>query len=361
MKSTHQPTPAAPSTRRSKKPRAALPTLALATALAALAIPAAHAQEVTLKVAHFLPANVSGHQKVLVPWCADIARDSQGRIACQFYPAMQLGGTPAQLVDQVKNGVADVVWTVPGYSAGRFPAIEAMELPFVISDASRGGLATWQYYQRHAQKEFDAYKVLAMFVDGGVTLHTGRKEIKTPADIEGLKLRAPGRMASKTLAALGGQPVAMPPAQMTEAISKGVVDGAMGGWEFVPSTKLDEVTRFHVDPPAGQPFPVATVLTILMNKAKYERLPDDLKAVIDKHSGEALVTRAGRNWDDETEAARAKVLAGGGKIHRFSEDDMRAMRAATAKVDEEWIAEVSRKGLDGKTLAAAARELAAAP
>lgn len=331
-----------------------------ALALLSTAALAANAQEVTLKVAHFLPSTVSGHQKVLVPWCTDIARDSNGRIVCQFYPAMQLGGTPAQLVDMVRNGVADVVWTVPGYSTGRFPAIEAMELPFVIGDATRGGKATWAYFQQHAQKEFEAYKVLAMFVDGGVTIHTGSKEIKGPGDLAGLKLRTPGKMASKALAALGGQAVAMPPAQITEAISKGVVDGAMGGWEFVPSTKLNEVTKFHVDPPAGDAFPVATVLTILMNKQKYEGLPADLKAVIDKHSGAALVARAGKNWDDETEAARKKILAEGGKIYRFTEADMRAMRAATVKVEEEWIEDANKRGLNGKVLATAARSITAA-
>lgn len=208
----------------------------LATSLAAASF-AAGAQEITLKVAHFLPAVAPAQQKVLQPWCDALQKDSGGRIACQLYPSMQLGGTPPQLVDQVKNGVADIVWTAPGYSAGRFPIIEAMELPFVVTDASSGSRAAWAFYEQHAQKEFDAFKVLAVHVDGGMALHTSKREIQGLADIGGLKLRASGRMPARTLAALAGSPVAMPPAQMTEAISKGVVDGAMGAWELVAPTK----------------------------------------------------------------------------------------------------------------------------
>ena len=77
----------------------------LVAAMAAVALPA-WAQDVTLKVAHFLPAGAPTQQKVLQPWCEALKKDSAGRIACQFFPAMQLGGTPAQLVDQVKNGIA---------------------------------------------------------------------------------------------------------------------------------------------------------------------------------------------------------------------------------------------------------------
>ncbi|MFN7277750.1 MAG: C4-dicarboxylate ABC transporter, partial [Betaproteobacteria bacterium] len=104
--------------------------------LAALlaAVPAA-AQEVTLKVHHFLPPPSTGHQKVVLPWCERIEKASAGRMKCQVFPAMQMGGTPARLYDQAKDGVADVVWTVTGYTAGRFPKTEVFEQPFIMTDA----------------------------------------------------------------------------------------------------------------------------------------------------------------------------------------------------------------------------------
>ncbi len=317
----------------------------------------AQAQEVTLKIAHFLPSAAPTQQRVLQPWCDDLKKASGGRINCQFFPAMQLGGTPAQLADQVKNGVADVVWTGPGYSAGRFPAIEAFELPFMVKDATSSSRALWQYYQQNAQPEFAAYKVLAFHTDGGQAVHTAKKPVKGLTGFTGLKLRTSTRLGAKTLAALGGAPVAMPPAQVTEAISKGVVDGALGAWELVFPTKLSEVTKFHAQPAPGVAHPTATVLTVLMNKQKYDALPADLKAVVDKYSGEPLVERFGAVFDDEAAKARKKVGEIGNQLSTFSATEVAAMRVATASVEEEWAKQVGEKGLDGRKLINAARQL----
>lgn len=322
----------------------------------AVSLPAV-AQEVTFKIAHFLPSAAPTQQKVLQPWCEEMKQASKGRIACQFYPAMQLGGTPAQLADQVRNGVADVVWTGPGYSAGRFPAIEAFELPFMVADATSSSKALWKFYQQHAQQEFAAYKVLAFHTDGGQAVHTSKKAVTGLTGFSGMKLRTSTRVGARTLAALGGSPVAMPPAQVTEAISKGVVDGSLGAWELVFPTKLSEVTKFHAQPAPGVAHPTATVLTVLMNKQKYEGLPADLKAIIDKTTGEAMVARFGAMFDEVAADTRKRIAAQGNKITTFSAVEVAAMKQATASVEDEWAKQVAERGLDGKKLIAAAREL----
>jgi len=317
----------------------------------------AAAQEVTFKIAHFLPSAAPTQQKVLQPWCEEMGKQSNGRIKCQFYPAMQLGGTPAQLVDQVKNGVADVVWTGPGYSAGRFPAIEAFELPFMVKDSTSSSKALWTYYQQNAQQEFAAYKVLAFHTDGGQAVHTASKQVVGLTGFSGLKLRTSTRVGAKTLAALGGAPVAMPPAQVTEAIAKGVVDGSLGAWELVYPTKLSEVTKFHAQPDTGVAYPTATVLTVLMNKAKYDGLPADLKAIVDKTTGEVMVGKFGAMFDEVAADTKKRIAAQGNKITTFSATQVQAMKQATASVEDEWAKTVGEKGLDGKKLIASAREL----
>lgn len=322
----------------------------------AVSLPA-FAQEVTFKIAHFLPSAAPTQQRVLQPWCEEMGKLSNNRIKCQFYPAMQLGGTPAQLADQVKNGVADVVWTGPGYSAGRFPAIEAFELPFMVTDATSSSKALWKYYQQNAQQEFAAYKVLAFHTDGGQAIHTAEKPVVGLTGFSGLKLRTSTRVGAKTLSALGGAPVAMPPAQVTEAISKGVVDGSLGAWELVYPTKLSEVTKFHAQPAAGVAHPTATVLMVLMNKQKYDGLPADLKAIVDKTTGEVMVGKFGAMFDDVAADTRKRIAAQGNKITTFSAIEVAAMKRATASVEEEWAKQVGEKGLDGKKLIAAAREL----
>ena len=326
--------------------------------LGALAVSlSAGAQEVTFKIAHFLPSAAPTQQKVLQPWCEEMGKLSAGRIKCQFYPAMQLGGTPAQLAEQVRNGVADVVWTGPGYSAGRFPAIEAFELPFMVKDATSSSLALWRFYQQHAQQEFAAYKVLAFHTDGGQAVHTSKQEIVGLTGFAGMKLRTSTRVGARTLSALGGQPVAMPPAQVTEAIAKGVVDGSLGAWELVYPTKLSEVTKFHAQPAPGVAYQTATVLTVLMNKQKYDGLPADLKAIVDKTTGEVMVGKFGAMFDEVAADTKKRIAAQGDKITTFSATQVEAMKQATASVEDEWARQVADKGLDGKKLISAAREL----
>ena len=98
---------------------------------------------------------------ILVPWCDKIAKDSGNKMKCQIYPAMQLGGTPQNLIDQVKDGVVDIVWTLPGYTAGRFPMMEVFELPFMSSSAEATSQAAWDYYTQFGNKEFPGIKALA--------------------------------------------------------------------------------------------------------------------------------------------------------------------------------------------------------
>ncbi|MBW7862494.1 MAG: TRAP transporter substrate-binding protein [Rhodocyclaceae bacterium] len=320
----------------------------------------AQAQDVTLKVSHFLPPGSNIQQGVLEPWCAKIAKESNGRLKCQLYPAMQLGGTPAQLVDQVKNGVADIVWTSPAFSTGRFPRIEAVELPFVMpADGLPASRAIWDFYEQHAREDFADYKVLAIHSGGCIVMDTANRPMLTLADFAGEKLRSGSRMASRLLIALGGTPVNMPPPQITDAVTKGVVDGAMAAWELVPSVKLEEVTKFHTESPLGEPGFSSQAMSLLMNKKKYESLPADLKAVIDRNSGAALVEAAGIAWDKATDAARKKALARGNTVIVIKSADYAPMRKAGASVEQEWIKELSGKGLDGAKLVKAAHEIGA--
>lgn len=329
----------------------------LAAASLLLAGTAVSAQEVTLKIAHFLPSVATTQKQVLQPWCDEMGRLSNGRIKCQFYPSMQLGGTPGQLPDQAKNGIADIVWTAPGYSTGRFPKTEVLELPGILPlGGLAGGRAVWAFYNLHLKDEYKDFKVLAMHGDGGMNIHTANKPLAAAADFNGVKLRTPNRSIARTLKALGATPVAMPPAQVTEAISKGVVDGASAVWEVLLPTKLDEATHYHFETPAERPAMGATVLALLMNKQKYESLPADLKAIVDQTSGLPLVERYGKAWDEAATAARNKVKATPGHtLTVVSASNYDAMLKQLAVVEQEWLSDAKSRKLDGEELLAAAR------
>ena len=332
----------------------------LVCAALTLASSSLYAQAVTLKVSHFLPPNSNYQKGVLEPWCDRLAKDSAGQLKCQIYPAMQLGGTPPQLADQVKNAVADIVMTSPSYSSGRFPYTEALEQPFTLPPGGlAGSKAMWEYSQKYATKDYADFKLLAMFTGSGIIMSTSSKPILTVEGFKGVKLRSPSRSAAKLLTALGGAPVNMPPAQITEAVAKGVVDGAMATWELVPAVKLQEVTKYHMQGPADQAAFTQNPLVMLMNKARYDGLPPELKKVIDDNSGPALVELAGAAWDKAIVDGRRIAGDAGNKTLTVKPEDYEAMRKMSAAVEVEWARDVAAKGLDGAMLVKEVRALGA--
>jgi TRAP-type C4-dicarboxylate transport system substrate-binding protein len=325
-------------------------------AFAAAALPAA-AQEVTLKVHHFWPPGAMPPSQLLVPWCDKIAKDSGNRLKCQIYPAMQLGGTPPQLVDQVKDGVADIVWTLPGYTAGRFPLMEVFELPFMSANAEATSQAAWEYYEKFAQKEFPGVKMLAVNVHDNGFVNTREKQVKVLADFKGLKMRAPTRQTNKMLAALGATPVAMPLPALADALSKGVVDGYLLPWEVIPSIKAHELTRYHSETDPKSRALYTAVFTLQMNQAKYDSLPADLKKVIDANSGAAVARSFGRQWDASAPPARKLAQDRGNTFYTIPAAELANWEKATANLDDDWVKDVSAKGNDGKALLQSARDM----
>jgi len=333
--------------------------LPLAVAVLGLAAAPARAQEITLKVAHFLPTTSTTHAKFIVPWCERIRAQSQGRLRCQIYPSMQLGGTPPQLFDQARDGIADIVWTLPGYTAGRFPITEVFELPFMTPNATAASQALWTFYERHAVKEFEAVKPLALHVHDNGQLHLRDKPIRQLSDFKGLKIRAPTRQTNRLLARLGATPVSMPVPAVADALSKGVIDGAVVPWEVVPSIKVHEMVKFHTETDPSMPALYTAVFLYAMNRKTYDSLPADLRQVIDDNSGLALARELGRLWDASAPAARKQATDRGNLINVVPATEVAQWDRAARPLYAEWIADMNKRGLDGNALLADARALIA--
>jgi len=323
---------------------------------AAFAFPAS-AQEVTLKVHHFWPPGAMPPSTLLVPWCDKIAKDSGGKLKCQIYPAMQLGGAPPQLIQQAMDGVADIVWTLPGYTAGRFPLMEVFELPFMSSSAEATSQAAWEYFDKYARSEFPGIKMLVVNVHDNGYVHTREKQIKTMADFKGLKMRAPTRQTNKMLGTLGASPVAMPLPALGDALSKGVVDGYLLPWEVIPSIKAHELTKYESETDPKMRALYTAVFTLAMNQAKYDSLPADLKKVIDDNSGLAQARAFGKQWDASAPPARKLAADRGNTFYVIPASELENWQKATANLPDEWVKDVSAKGADGKALLQAATDL----
>jgi len=328
----------------------------LVTAIALAAGPAL-AQELTLKIHHFLPPKATIQALVFEPWCEKIGKESGGRIKCQIYPAMQLGGTPPQLFDQARDGVADIIWTIPTYQAGRFTKSEVFELPFLAKNAETGSPALWEYVQKNSLDEFRGVKLLATHLHDGSLLHFSNKRVTNLDELKGLKVRAPTRIGTKFLTAIGAVPVQMPVPQVTESLAKSVIDGAMVPWEVAPAIKLQEVTKYHLDTAPGVGKMSNSIFVIAMNQAKYDSLPPDLKKVIDANSGIEFSKQIGKIFDGTTEPAKKLAAAAGGVFDTLSPAELDRWTKATDGVDKEWFTEVGAKGGNGPALLDDARAL----
>jgi TRAP-type transport system periplasmic protein len=318
----------------------------------------AQAPQVTLKMHHFLPPVSNGHAKFLAPWARKVEADSQGRIKIDIFPSMQLGGTPPQLFDQVRDGVADLVWTLPGSTPGRFPGMEVVELPFI--GARRGVVnakATQELYETQLKEEFREVHPICLWSHDHGLVHAN-KQVKTMEDLKGLKLRSPTRQAAEALRALGASPIAMPVPQVPESLAQRVIDGAVIPWEVVPALKVHELVKFHTEIP-GSPTLYTASFTLAMNKAKYESLPAELKAAVDKNSGQVAAEAAGRMWDEQAVVVSDMVKKRGNTITTLTEDEAKRWQQTTRPVIDAWIASVKDKGLDGTKLVETFRGLVA--
>jgi TRAP-type transport system periplasmic protein len=331
----------------------------LAVSAAAALSFAAQAQEVTLKVHHFWPPAAMPPTKILAPWCDKIAADSNNRMKCQVFPAMQLGGTPAQLIDQARDGVVDISFTLPGYTAGRFPIMEVFELPFMNYTAEAGSKSAWDYYTKYGTKEFPGIKPLMFAVHDEGYLHSRDKQIKSMADLKGMKMRAPTRQTNKLLASLGATPVGMPLPAVADAVTKGTIDGFALPWEIIPSVKLHEMVKYHTETDPARPALYTATFILAMNQAKYDSLPADLKAIIDRNSGAGLSAMAGKVWDESQAVGRKPAVDRGNTFYRIPAADLDAWIKASAPLYDEWVADMDKRGLPGKQMLQDARDLVA--
>ena len=322
------------------------------TAAAALSLGASttmsFAQDVTLRLHQFLPPQANVPKNIIIPWIEKIQDASEGRIKIDHFPAMQLGGKPPELIDQAIDGIADIVWTVSGYSAGRFPHTEVFELPFMMTNAEATSSAYWEMAQKYmVDGEFKDFHLLGAWVHGPGLIHSS-KPIMTPDDLNGVKLRAPTRVTNMMFAGMGATAVGMPVPAVPEALSKGVIDATVIPWEVTGALKVPELVSNHLE--FGDASLYTATFLFAMNKDKYNAMPHDLKAIIDANSGAAFSAFAGKQMQIDDAPGREQALDLGNEVTTLTPEQVAVWRAAAAPTVDKWIEDVKAQGLDGAAL-----------
>ena len=307
------------------------------------------AAKTTLRVHHFLSTSSTTHAQLLVPWAEAIEEASQGQIEMNIYPAMQLGGAPPQLYDQAKHGIADIVWTLPGYTPGRFPIIEAFELPFMAASAVATSQAAYEYYSLYAKNEFSGVEVLTVHVHAPGVLHMNNKPVQRLEDLRGLKIRAPTRISNDMLKELGATPVAMPVPSLPDALAKGLVNGALIPYEVAKPLRVHELTNSHTEI-RGERGLYTAVFILVMNQQSYDSLEPELRQIIDDHSHLVLAKQAGELWDLADKPVIAAAKARGNDFYFIDGAEKLRWQERSSRVIHKWIIEMDNKGLDGAFL-----------
>ena len=301
------------------------------------------AQQEEIKLATFVPPTHYGLAQIMVPWGKEIAEKSGGRLNLRVFPSMQLGGKPPELYKQMVRGLSDITFTLPGYTSADFPLMSLSELPGMANSSEEGTRKMWQHMKFFTDGEMKESKPLVIWTGDAAAVMTRSKPVRRLEDMKGMKIRTPSSAQSEQLIALGATPIDMPAGQIYNSIERGVVDGALISMAGAIDFKLLEVCRyFTIDVPVGRsPF------TINMNLARVQKLPADLRKIIDETTGLGLSIRAAANIqkhsDDAVAAARRDK-----EVISLSADEQRRWTAVFAPMIRSQLAATEKPGVPAR-------------
>lgn len=321
-------------------------TLGLAGSM--LLVSSVWAQEV-LTMHTFLSPKAPPYAKLLEPWAKQVEKLSEGKIKIEMFPSMSMGGKPNELYKQARDGVADIVYTVAGYTPGVFPRTEVLELPTVHTNSSlKTAMAAKDNFDL-LKDDFTDVVPLVIAEAGPYQLSTVSKKVDSIDDVKGLKLRSPSRTGAWYISELGAEPVGMPLPAAPQALSKGAVDGAALPMEIFPAFKFQQLTKYTTEIKGGGGFG-GSVLLLLMNKEKYNSLSPELKDVLAKTTGKEQIAKFAKLADDFEAIGKALQIKSGGEIVTLSEEETAKFDAAGERVVQKWVAEMKEKGIDGQKI-----------
>ena len=312
-----------------------LPFLALMAGMT-LAAGNAAAQVVNLKFSHFLGPASFFQVDLVVPWAKELESRTNGRVKVDVYDGSSPLGKVTEQASQVRAGTVDIALGLRGAEGDRFPGSSIIELPFLVKDALSGSRMLWSLYRDGMlAEEYKDYKVLALTVHDPGLIHTMSKRVLNLADLKGVRLRSPNKSVSAALEQAGAVPVFLLPNEVMPAVKEGKIDGIVTNWAN-PLQGFNDYMKFHTDTQF-----YASAFFIVMNRASYDGLPTDIRAVLDSMSGDVLVTRFGNLWAQWARPVREGASAPGHEVIVPDAATMAQWREGLRPVAERYLGELS--------------------
>ena len=294
---------------------------------------------ITLNYSNFFPAP---HKNSILAqqWCKEIEKRTNGRVKISYFPGGTL--TPsAQIYDGVVRGISDIGFSCLAYTRGRFPLLEVIDLPLGYKNGPQATGLINACYEKFRPKELDETKVLYLHAHGPGILHT-KKPVYKLEDLKGMRIRATG-LSAKVVTALGGTPVGTTQTETYDALRTGVVDGALSPMEAMQGWKWGEVVSSTTQN-FGSSY--TTGMFIVMNKAKWEALPPDIKKVFEDVSKE-WISKQGRLWDEIDKEGLEFAKKKGNKIIALSKEEDARWAARVRPILDDYVKSANAKGLPG--------------
>ncbi len=302
-------------------------------------------EPVELTFGHPFPAAHHQQEEVIEPFVEEVENESDGRIQITIHP----GGAVtdgASAVEDVIAGTVDMGWTMQGYTAGRFPLTEMIELPFLWESASEATEVLWTMYEESdaMQEEYGEVKVLNLFTTEPGDIYTRETPIQEPADLEDLELRVPSRMVEWTIDELGGDPTSMPMPDVYDATERGTVDGLITGHSAQLSYHLYEVTGYATDNMGLYVSPQV----MFMNQETWESLSEEDQQIIENASGKEMALTSAGTYDEQYHGGYEAMEEGGVEIYALSDEEVETFREAASPVVDYYIDRLEDDGLPGQ-------------
>jgi TRAP-type C4-dicarboxylate transport system substrate-binding protein len=305
-----------------------------------LLVDKAAGETINLKFAHFMSPKHIQHRMSFAPFCEKVAEITEGKVKIKIYPARQLAG-PKQLADAIKTGITDIGFVIPSYTTGRFPRTSALDMPFLFDTGVDAARAFYDLFDGYMADDYKAYKVLWLYATGPGQLMSATDPIQNVGDLSGMKLRTPSAYMTKALKLLKVNPVGMPIPKLAMSLQKKVIDGCITPFSAVTDFRLFDLVKYIT---VANMY--TTPMTVLMNKQKYDGLPDYAKKAIDLASGEPWGLHAADVYDQhDTNTVLEINKRGKITIYQLPPAEKEKMAQKLAVMQSNWIAEWSKKGI----------------
>jgi len=300
--------------------------------------------ETVIRVSDWLPPTHLISKDIIHVWGDKVEEATDGRVKIEYVGGV---GKPQAYFDLIRDGVADVGFSVHSYTADRFQLTYGVELPFYAETATAASVAYRRAHERYFAKadEHEGVKLLGMWLTGPGGVYTTEQSVTSVSDLDGVKLRVPGGIVRDISERLGVVPVFAPASELYEMLSKGVADGVMISMESIVSFKVDEIINHHTFVPGGL---YRNSQFFVMNEDKWNSLSEADQKAIESVSGEAMAYYAGDAWDRADAAAYERLKARGVEFRQASSDFINELADRLSPLETAWVERANELGVDGR-------------